>query len=112
MPVDIEIRNVFNSPRELLTNQNLSPSQFRQKNRENSNLTPETINTESICSSVSDFHENTPIALSLDTPNLSVDNNIFEGVQPAQQCFPFIFINCYEYAAYHFVYVLSVRIIF
>jgi hypothetical protein len=49
-----------------------------------SSHTPETINTESICSSLCDFHEITPFAISLDTPNLSPCSTKSEGVQIAQ----------------------------
>ena len=79
--------------------------------QEDSNHTQETISTESICSPIftMNSHDNTPLAFSFDTPDVSGVSTETVGIQTTQ-CLPFTFTNCLEYGAYHFIYVLSVRI--
>ena len=52
--------------------------------------------------------DNTPLALIVETPNISIEENTLSTNIGEQR---FTFINCFEFGAYQFVYVLSVRII-
>ena len=49
--------------------------------------------------------DSTPIVFELDTPDMSLDMTMSKNINPG-----FPFINCLEFGAYQFVYVLSVRI--